>query len=126
MDILNMVFTGLFTVEMLLKLLALRPRVSSQQLPHEASLTHKHALARVLRGALLSQHYFVDAWNSFDALIVVGSVVDIVVTEFSVSNGGFWRIHPTWSSHTCLSDCLSVRAGRTALASLSPSSACFE
>lgn len=29
MDILNMVFTGLFTVEMLLKLLALRPRVSS-------------------------------------------------------------------------------------------------
>ncbi|KAM8829423.1 calcium channel, voltage-dependent, L type, alpha 1F subunit isoform 1-T1 [Synchiropus picturatus] len=54
MDILNMVFTGLFTVEMLLKLLALRMR-----------------------------HYFVDAWNSFDALIVVGSVVDIVVTEFS-------------------------------------------
>uniref|UniRef100_A0AAX7SQP0 Voltage-dependent L-type calcium channel subunit alpha n=1 Tax=Astatotilapia calliptera TaxID=8154 RepID=A0AAX7SQP0_ASTCA len=56
MDILNMVFTGLFTLEMLLKLAALRIR-----------------------------HYFVDAWNSFDALIVVGSVVDIVVTEFSVS-----------------------------------------
>uniref|UniRef100_A0A3Q3INQ7 Voltage-dependent calcium channel alpha-1 subunit IQ domain-containing protein n=1 Tax=Monopterus albus TaxID=43700 RepID=A0A3Q3INQ7_MONAL len=54
MDILNMVFTGLFTAEMLLKLLALQLR-----------------------------HYFVDAWNSFDALIVVGSVVDIVVTEFS-------------------------------------------
>ncbi|KAF7647451.1 hypothetical protein LDENG_00172210 [Lucifuga dentata] len=54
MDILNMVFTGLFTVEMLLKLLALRLR-----------------------------HYFMDAWNSFDALIVVGSVVDIIVTEFS-------------------------------------------
>uniref|UniRef100_A0A3B4AY44 Voltage-dependent L-type calcium channel subunit alpha n=1 Tax=Periophthalmus magnuspinnatus TaxID=409849 RepID=A0A3B4AY44_9GOBI len=54
MDILNMVFTGLFTVEMVLKLLALNLR-----------------------------HYFVDAWNSFDALIVVGSVVDIVVTEFS-------------------------------------------
>lgn len=35
----------------------------------------------------LFQHYFVDAWNSFDALIVVGSVVDIVVTEFSVSTG---------------------------------------
>uniref|UniRef100_A0AAZ3R4C8 Calcium channel, voltage-dependent, L type, alpha 1F subunit n=1 Tax=Oncorhynchus tshawytscha TaxID=74940 RepID=A0AAZ3R4C8_ONCTS len=57
MDILNMVFTGLFTVEMLLKLLALRLR-----------------------------HYFIDAWNSFDALIVVGSVVDIVVTEFSSSD----------------------------------------
>uniref|UniRef100_A0AAY4E498 Voltage-dependent L-type calcium channel subunit alpha n=1 Tax=Denticeps clupeoides TaxID=299321 RepID=A0AAY4E498_9TELE len=56
MDILNMVFTGLFTVEMMLKLMALRLR-----------------------------NYFVDAWNSFDALIVVGSVVDIVVTEFSSS-----------------------------------------
>uniref|UniRef100_A0A8C1YNK7 Voltage-dependent L-type calcium channel subunit alpha n=1 Tax=Cyprinus carpio TaxID=7962 RepID=A0A8C1YNK7_CYPCA len=52
MDILNMVFTGLFTVEMLIKLMALRLR-----------------------------HYFIDAWNSFDALIVVGSVVDIVVTD---------------------------------------------
>ncbi|XP_049341924.1 calcium channel, voltage-dependent, L type, alpha 1F subunit isoform X1 [Astyanax mexicanus] len=56
MDILNMVFTGLFTIEMIVKLLALRLR-----------------------------HYFMDAWNSFDALIVVGSVVDIVVTEFSSS-----------------------------------------
>uniref|UniRef100_A0A8D3ATW1 Voltage-dependent L-type calcium channel subunit alpha n=1 Tax=Scophthalmus maximus TaxID=52904 RepID=A0A8D3ATW1_SCOMX len=65
MDILNMVFTGLFTVEMLLKLLALRLRVRKSGKP---------------------THYFVDAWNSFDALIVVGSVVDIVVTEFSVSD----------------------------------------
>ncbi|XP_066566462.1 voltage-dependent L-type calcium channel subunit alpha-1D [Amia ocellicauda] len=56
MDILNMVFTGLFTVEMVLKILAFKPK-----------------------------HYFCDAWNSFDALIVVGSVVDIVVTEFNSS-----------------------------------------
>ncbi|KAL4622587.1 voltage-dependent L-type calcium channel subunit alpha-1D-like [Arapaima gigas] len=56
MDILNMIFTCLFTVEMILKLLALRLR-----------------------------HYFMDAWNSFDALIVVGSVLDILVTELSVS-----------------------------------------
>lgn len=33
MDILNMVFTGLFTVEMLLKLLALRLRVSKTNAP---------------------------------------------------------------------------------------------
>uniref|UniRef100_UPI00398E59A7 calcium channel, voltage-dependent, L type, alpha 1F subunit isoform X2 n=1 Tax=Pristiophorus japonicus TaxID=55135 RepID=UPI00398E59A7 len=57
MDILNMVFTGLFTVEMILKLLAFKPK-----------------------------HYFCDAWNTFDALIVVGSVMDIAVTEFN--NGG--------------------------------------
>ncbi|CAG03930.1 unnamed protein product, partial [Tetraodon nigroviridis] len=29
------------------------------------------------------QHYFIDPWNSFDALIVVGSVLDIAVSEFS-------------------------------------------
>ncbi|XP_040050364.2 voltage-dependent L-type calcium channel subunit alpha-1D isoform X24 [Gasterosteus aculeatus] len=52
MDILNMVFTGVFTVEMILKLIAFKPR-----------------------------NYFADAWNTFDALIVVGSVVDIAITE---------------------------------------------
>ncbi|XP_078064004.1 voltage-dependent L-type calcium channel subunit alpha-1F, partial [Mustelus asterias] len=57
MDILNMVFTGLFTVEMLLKIIAFKPK-----------------------------HYFCDAWNTFDALIVVGSVMDIAVTE--INNGG--------------------------------------
>ncbi|XP_029912124.1 voltage-dependent L-type calcium channel subunit alpha-1D isoform X2 [Myripristis murdjan] len=54
MDILNMVFTGVFTVEMILKLVAFKPR-----------------------------HYFADAWNTFDALIVVGSVVDIAITEIN-------------------------------------------
>uniref|UniRef100_A0A3B1IXW2 Ion transport domain-containing protein n=1 Tax=Astyanax mexicanus TaxID=7994 RepID=A0A3B1IXW2_ASTMX len=34
---------------------------------------------------LVSCHYFIDAWNSFDALIVVGSLVDIMIAEFSVS-----------------------------------------
>ncbi|XP_060047463.1 voltage-dependent L-type calcium channel subunit alpha-1C isoform X8 [Erinaceus europaeus] len=52
MNILNMVFTGLFTVEMILKLIAFKPK-----------------------------HYFCDAWNTFDALIVVGSIVDIAITE---------------------------------------------
>ncbi|KAJ8016796.1 hypothetical protein DPEC_G00011080 [Dallia pectoralis] len=54
MDILNLIFTVLFTVEMAIKLLALR--------------THQ---------------YFIDAWNTFDALIVVGSVLDIMVSELS-------------------------------------------
>ncbi|XP_074873691.1 LOW QUALITY PROTEIN: voltage-dependent L-type calcium channel subunit alpha-1F [Carettochelys insculpta] len=56
MDLLNMVFTGLFAVEMVLKIIAFKPR-----------------------------HYFCDAWNTFDALIVVGSVVDIAVTEVNSS-----------------------------------------
>ncbi|KAA0713731.1 Voltage-dependent L-type calcium channel subunit alpha-1F [Triplophysa tibetana] len=58
MDILNMVFTTLFTIEMIIKLLALRP-----------------------------YHYFIDAWNSFDAMIVVGSLVDIMIAEFSGGGG---------------------------------------
>ncbi|XP_048347351.1 voltage-dependent L-type calcium channel subunit alpha-1D isoform X4 [Sphaerodactylus townsendi] len=52
MDVLNMVFTAVFTIEMVLKLIAFKPK-----------------------------HYFTDAWNTFDALIVVGSVVDIAITE---------------------------------------------
>ncbi|XP_019522945.1 PREDICTED: voltage-dependent L-type calcium channel subunit alpha-1D isoform X7 [Hipposideros armiger] len=56
MDILNMVFTGVFTVEMVLKVIAFKPK-----------------------------HYFTDAWNTFDALIVVGSVVDIAITEVNNS-----------------------------------------
>uniref|UniRef100_A0A673A163 Voltage-dependent L-type calcium channel subunit alpha n=1 Tax=Sphaeramia orbicularis TaxID=375764 RepID=A0A673A163_9TELE len=66
MNILNMLFTGLFTVEMILKLIAFKPR-----------------------------HYFVDAWNTFDALIVVGSIVDIAITEVNVSS-------PTPSLPSCL------------------------
>ncbi|XP_046731246.1 calcium channel, voltage-dependent, L type, alpha 1D subunit, a isoform X1 [Silurus meridionalis] len=58
MDILNMVFTAVFTVEMVLKLIAFKPR-----------------------------HYFTDAWNTFDALIVVGSVVDIAITEANPAEG---------------------------------------
>lgn len=108
MDILNMVFTGLFTVEMLLKLLALRLRVSKTHyfcLPSNSccccfffclasreltifffSSSHISVLLSTSVSFCPSlQHYFVDAWNSFDALIVVGSVVDIIVTEFSVS-----------------------------------------
>ncbi|XP_048877532.1 voltage-dependent L-type calcium channel subunit alpha-1D-like isoform X2 [Brienomyrus brachyistius] len=52
MDILNMIFTTVFTVEMVIKIIAYKP-----------------------------QHYFTDAWNTFDALIVVGSVVDIAIAE---------------------------------------------
>ncbi|CAL8367257.1 unnamed protein product [Lota lota] len=59
MDILNMIFTVVFTVEMIVKLLALR-----------------------------IHHYFIDPWNSFDALIVVGSVLDIAVSELSGGGKG--------------------------------------
>ncbi|XP_072538249.1 voltage-dependent L-type calcium channel subunit alpha-1D isoform X4 [Salminus brasiliensis] len=62
MDILNMVFTGVFTVEMILKLVAFKPR-----------------------------GYFGDAWNVFDALVVIGSVVDIILSQ---AEGRAWTEAP--------------------------------
>ncbi|XP_036896574.1 voltage-dependent L-type calcium channel subunit alpha-1D isoform X1 [Sturnira hondurensis] len=52
MDILNMVFTGVFTVEMVLKVVAFKPK-----------------------------GYFSDAWNTFDSLIVIGSIIDVALSE---------------------------------------------
>uniref|UniRef100_UPI00398F61F7 voltage-dependent L-type calcium channel subunit alpha-1D n=1 Tax=Pristiophorus japonicus TaxID=55135 RepID=UPI00398F61F7 len=56
MDILNMVFTAVFTVEMVLKLIAFKP-----------------------------MGYFSDAWNVFDFLIVIGSIIDVVLGEIDSS-----------------------------------------
>uniref|UniRef100_A0A4W6EVJ0 Voltage-dependent L-type calcium channel subunit alpha n=1 Tax=Lates calcarifer TaxID=8187 RepID=A0A4W6EVJ0_LATCA len=62
MDILNMVFTAVFTVEMVLKLIAFKPRLFVAK-----------------KDRMLG--YFGDAWNVFDALVVIGSIVDIVLSE---------------------------------------------
>ncbi|XP_069595187.1 voltage-dependent L-type calcium channel subunit alpha-1S isoform X2 [Ranitomeya imitator] len=51
-DILNVAFTGIFTVEMLLKLAAFK-----------------------------AKGYFGDPWNVFDFLIVIGSVIDVILSE---------------------------------------------
>lgn len=42
----------------------------------------------------LTQGYFGDAWNVFDALVVIGSIVDIVLSEIDVSKRG-------WTEHRC-------------------------
>uniref|UniRef100_A0A8B9W153 Voltage-dependent L-type calcium channel subunit alpha n=1 Tax=Anas zonorhyncha TaxID=75864 RepID=A0A8B9W153_9AVES len=56
MNILNMLFTGLFTVEMVLKLIAFKPK-----------------------------GYFSDPWNVFDFLIVIGSIIDVILSETNVN-----------------------------------------
>ncbi|KFW73377.1 Voltage-dependent L-type calcium channel subunit alpha-1C, partial [Pygoscelis adeliae] len=66
MNILNMLFTGLFTVEMVLKLIAFKPKVGFLQ---DKS---KHC------------GYFSDPWNVFDFLIVIGSIIDVILSETNV------------------------------------------
>ncbi|XP_069101378.1 muscle calcium channel subunit alpha-1-like isoform X5 [Argopecten irradians] len=58
LDYLNMIFTGVFTVEFILKLMAFR-----------------------------FKNYFGDAWNVFDFIIVLGSFIDIIYTEVNPGQG---------------------------------------
>lgn len=53
MDILNMVFTGLFTVEMVLKIIAFKPKVPPQALdsPAVGEFLGVALIAELLRGA---------------------------------------------------------------------------
>uniref|UniRef100_A0A8C0VFW2 Voltage-dependent L-type calcium channel subunit alpha n=1 Tax=Cyanistes caeruleus TaxID=156563 RepID=A0A8C0VFW2_CYACU len=58
-DILNVAFTILFTLEMVLKLMAFK-----------------------------AKGYFGDPWNVFDFLIVIGSIIDVILSEIDVSVRG--------------------------------------
>ncbi|KAI5607630.1 calcium channel, voltage-dependent, L type, alpha 1S subunit, a isoform X1, partial [Silurus asotus] len=71
-DMLNVIFTVLFTVEMILKV-----------------------------GAFKAKGYFGDPWNVFDFVIVVGSIVDVILSEINVAlaaQGGLY----------CLTGCQEV------------------
>ncbi|KAF4072330.1 hypothetical protein AMELA_G00261950 [Ameiurus melas] len=66
-DTLNVIFTVLFTIEMIVKLIAFK-----------------------IKG------YFGDPWNVFDFLIVVGSIVDVVLSQVDAaleSSGGLYCLH---------------------------------
>ncbi len=52
------------------------------QCKHKDFLSHTQLAHRSL---CLTQGYFGDAWNVFDALVVIGSIVDIVLSEIDVS-----------------------------------------
>uniref|UniRef100_A0A8C3JSD4 Voltage-dependent L-type calcium channel subunit alpha n=1 Tax=Calidris pygmaea TaxID=425635 RepID=A0A8C3JSD4_9CHAR len=56
-DILNVAFTILFTLEMILKLMAFK-----------------------------AKGYFGDPWNVFDFLIVIGSIIDVILSEIDVNS----------------------------------------
>uniref|UniRef100_A0A803TT04 Voltage-dependent L-type calcium channel subunit alpha n=1 Tax=Anolis carolinensis TaxID=28377 RepID=A0A803TT04_ANOCA len=63
-DVFNVVFTLLFTVEMILKLIAFK-----------------------------AKGYFGDPWNVFDFLIVIGSIIDVILSQIDTilaSSGGLY------------------------------------
>uniref|UniRef100_A0AAR2LUV4 Voltage-dependent L-type calcium channel subunit alpha n=1 Tax=Pygocentrus nattereri TaxID=42514 RepID=A0AAR2LUV4_PYGNA len=81
-DMLNVIFTVLFTVEMILKL-----------------------------GAFKAKGYFGDPWNVFDFVIVVGSIVDVILSEIDVSfvpDEKFMDINQALSSSNADSENMSV------------------
>uniref|UniRef100_A0A3P8NRE6 Voltage-dependent L-type calcium channel subunit alpha n=1 Tax=Astatotilapia calliptera TaxID=8154 RepID=A0A3P8NRE6_ASTCA len=76
-DILNLIFTVLFTVEMILKLMAFKAR-----------------------------GYFGDPWNVFDFIIVIGSVVDVILSEVDsalADSGGLYCLHGCASENASVS-----------------------
>uniref|UniRef100_A0A665X7P3 Voltage-dependent L-type calcium channel subunit alpha n=1 Tax=Echeneis naucrates TaxID=173247 RepID=A0A665X7P3_ECHNA len=76
-DTLNLIFTVLFTVEMILKLMAFKAR-----------------------------GYFGDPWNVFDFVIVIGSVVDVILSEVDTalaSSGGLYCLHGCASENASVS-----------------------
>uniref|UniRef100_A0A8C6LB90 Voltage-dependent L-type calcium channel subunit alpha n=1 Tax=Nothobranchius furzeri TaxID=105023 RepID=A0A8C6LB90_NOTFU len=81
-DTLNLIFTVLFTVEMILKLMAFK-----------------------VRG------YFGDPWNVFDFIIVIGSVVDVILSEVDTaleSSGGLHDLLDFKEIFLCASENASV------------------
>lgn len=84
-DTLNLIFTVLFTVEMILKLMAFKARVTTSHFVVQMVI-HPIQCPTVTKCCYLSvQGYFGDPWNVFDFIIVVGSVVDVILSEVDVS-----------------------------------------
>uniref|UniRef100_A0A8C2T0L3 Voltage-dependent L-type calcium channel subunit alpha n=1 Tax=Coturnix japonica TaxID=93934 RepID=A0A8C2T0L3_COTJA len=65
-DILNVAFTVLFTLEMILKLMAFK-----------------------------AKGYFGDPWNVFDFLIVIGSIIDVILSEIDFLSYSFFCVCTT-------------------------------
>lgn len=81
---LNVIFTVLFTVEMILKLMAFKAKVSQNSTySQDANVQRKQS--DIHTNLVFSKGYFGDPWNVFDFVIVIGSVVDVMLSEIDVS-----------------------------------------
>ncbi|XP_070165301.1 voltage-dependent calcium channel type A subunit alpha-1 isoform X15 [Polyergus mexicanus] len=97
----NMCFTGMFTVECILKIAAFGVKYHNAPAVLLDFLTIVNLVVTLLfliecilkLVAFGCKNFFKDAWNTFDFITVIGSIVDALVIEFgelltSVSSGG--------------------------------------
>lgn len=61
-----------------------------------------YVLINVCPPACSVQGYFSDAWNTFDSLIVIGSIIDVALSEADVS------MRPPWPPASCPLSCLHI------------------
>lgn len=80
LNVANIVFTAVFTIEFILKLFAFRFKVFCAKANFMAV---KIGILNTFSYFFL-KNYFGDPWNCFDFFIVLGSVIDIVYEQLSV------------------------------------------
>ncbi|CAK9821795.1 Voltage-dependent calcium channel type A subunit alpha-1 [Anthophora retusa] len=98
----NMCFTGMFTVECILKIAAFGVRYHEAPPKLVDALTVVNFVVTLLfliecilkLVAFGCKNFFKDAWNTFDFITVIGSIVDALVIEFGENfiNVGFLRL----------------------------------
>lgn len=88
---LNIVFTTLFSLECILKIIAFGPLVGN--IYKATSVMSWMINNNSWFSSVVSQNYLKDAWNVFDFVTVLGSITDILVTEINVSKNTASKQH---------------------------------
>lgn len=81
-----MVFTGLFSVEAVLKIFGFGLKVSAHCMQFFCQGMKINRFFFHVRS--FDQQYFKDAWNLFDFVTVIGSIIDAIVSEITVGQNG--------------------------------------
>ncbi|KAK3783093.1 hypothetical protein RRG08_054985 [Elysia crispata] len=104
---LNAGFTALFTIECTLKMIGYGVRFEPSAPAREeekkfgttltrvnTAFTVLYALEFLLKFCAFGKNYFHDPWNVFDFTTVIGSIIDVFITEYSESqfSFGFFRL----------------------------------
>lgn len=95
MRYINILFTTLFSCESILKILGFGIRVKSNETTQQQNkkyvicVINFYIFGKIKKQfncifAVIVQNYFKDAWNTFDFITVIGSIIDAVISEFTV------------------------------------------